>query len=232
MYNKGEALKARPIRGGHDMPFYECWGCGTLVLTADNPQIRIYCPDCKREHPQKLESKRQEYLRLRAELMWERALRFIEKQEARMYLYQEAAKVVREKALNDVEAFDSAHEMIAAMELLRVPTKIKIHPTVGRHKPDIMLPNEKAILEIDGYMHKHIKKQDYKRDIKMRQVLGPDWEVIRIPTKYLERNSAALYRAIKEMKRHQQKLRRQYNGLLPPNYSKRDAAVWKKVMEM
>lgn len=214
------------------MPFYECWSCGTLVSAVENPQIRIYCPDCKGEHPKELESKRQEYMRLRMELMWERALRIIERQGARMYLYLEAAKVVREKAINDVEAFDSAHEMIAAIELLRVPTKIKIHPIIGSHKPDFMLPAEKVILEIDGYMHKHTKKYDYKRDIEIRQDLGSDWEVIRIPTKYLEQNSAALYKAIKELKQYQQKLRRQYNGLLPPNYSGRDTEAWKKVTQM
>lgn len=216
------------------MPYFECWRCGTLVQACvEDPKIRLFCPDCKIEHPKELEAKRQEYMKLRMELMWERAIRTVEKQhDAKMYLYLEPAKVVREKALNDVEAFDSAHEMIAAIELLRVPTKVKIHPTVGKHKPDFMLPNEKVILEIDGYMHKHRKKEDYQRDIEIRQELGAEWEVVRIPTRYLEQNSGALYTAIKQLKRYQQKLRRQNSGLLPPNYSGRDAVAWKKVMQV
>ncbi|GAV21595.1 DUF559 domain-containing protein [Carboxydothermus pertinax] len=212
------------------MNFFKCWGCGTVVpMATDKPLARVFCPDCKEEYPKQLEAKRLEYLRLRAELMFDRALRMLEKQMAKMYLYQEAAEVVFDKIKEDPEAFDSAHEMVALMELLKNRVKVKLHPVVGKYKPDMLLPNEKVVLEIDGYMHEFKKLEDYKRDIEMRAILGADWEVVRIPTKYIEQNVSALLTAIKEIKSYKQKIRAQNNGVIPKWFSKRDAEVWREV---
>lgn len=210
--------------------FFKCWGCGTLVpVVVDEPLNRVFCPDCKSEYPKQLENKRLEYLRLRAELMYDRALRILEKQRAKMFLYQEAAEVVLERIKEDPEAFDSAHEMVALMELLRNRVKVKLHPEVKRYKPDMLLPTEKVVLEIDGYMHEFHKIEDYKRDIEMRVILGAEWEVVRIPTKYIEQNVSALLTAVREIRAYKQKIRAQHNGIIPKWFSKRDAKAWEKV---
>lgn len=219
--------------GGDDgaMYFFHCWGCGTLVPTqTSQPLLRVYCAECKETVPQKLDEDRRLYSEVRARLMLDRALSILERQDAHMYEYREPAQVIAEKTAGDPGAFDSAHEMIAAMELVRNSVRAKIHPSVGSYRPDFLLPAKKVVLEVDGYMHKHSKLRDSDRDIKMRRELGPEWEVVRIPTKYIEQNAKMLVKAIDELAAYKRKVRRQHSGIVPAWYSDRDAEFWEDVL--
>lgn len=211
------------------MHIFKCWGCGTVVtMEFESPINRVWCPDCREEYPKIIEQKRNEYIKLKSELMLNRALRIIEKQHAKLYQYQEAAEAIADKIKVAPESFASAQEMIAVMELLRNCVKTKIQQNIGSHRVDIVLPTEKAVVEIDGYMHKHSKLKDYQRDIDIRKELGADWEVVRIPVKYIEENVSQLLPAIREIREYKQKTRRQNGGILPKWFSEREAKAWEK----
>ncbi len=208
----------------------ECWECGEEVLV-NSKSKRPYCKECEERLKIERERDTEIYSRLRAKFMLERAFKILEKQEKFIQIqdYKEAGEVIQEYIEINYSKFGSAHEMVAAMELLRNKIHIKIQPTIANRRADFMLKEEKIILEIDGYLHEHSKEDDFKFDIEVRKELGAEWEIIRIPTKYIEHNVTMLYEAVMELKAYEQKLRKQNNGLLPDYYSKREKEVWGKL---
>lgn len=210
--------------------FYMCWRCGALVpFMVDMPYNRVFCEGCKEPHETEKQERLKEYLQLKTHVMHERALRILEKQHVKMYKYKDGAEVVLEAALKEPEKFASSHEMVAAMELIRHQIKVKTQQKIGRYRLDFLLPELKAVLEVDGYMHRHHKSKDSKRDIDVLSELGPGWEIVRIPTKYIEQNIKALVTAIKEIKRYKQEARSKNNGMLPLWYSEREQAYYKEL---
>ena len=214
---------------------YLCWWCNKPVTVKQKfpATIRIYCSDdCRQAQSTEKELILKNYIELKIKVMHERALRFLEKQEAVMGLYKEAANVVLEYALEKKEGFQSSHEMMAAMELVRNKIRIKLQQQIGKHRVDMVIPDKKVVLEIDGFMHTYRVKKDSKRDIEIRKELGQDWEIVRIPTKYIEKNVKMLIPAINEVRKEKQQYRLNNNGLLPEYYSKREKEQYKKLLEM
>jgi very-short-patch-repair endonuclease len=189
----------------------------------------MFCVDCITEHPARLKETKDEYLRLKMILMYDRALRILERQHVQMHLYQESAEVVKAKSEQPQVMFNSAHEMVAVMELIRNKIKTQIQFNIGRFRVDILLPKEKAIVEVDGVLHKHQKEKDYHRDIEIRKKLGADWEIVRIPTSKIEQNISQLLTAVREIRAYKQDIRNNNNGLIPSWYSKREATAWEKI---
>lgn len=210
---------------------FPCWKCDTPVyLLSPTPILRVFCPECKEEYKREKEQTLEQYIQLKIKVMHERALRFLEKQEAQLYKYKEASEAVLGFALSNPDKFGSSHEMIAAMELIRHGIRTKMQQKIAGHRVDFMLPDLKVILEIDGHMHKYHKLKDSKRDITLRNELGNDWEVIRIPTKYLEQNAGALIKAIKELYQFKQNMRKKNNGIIPDWYSDREKLHYAKLL--
>ncbi len=226
----GENTRAEKLINKRELfgDFTECWEC-RIPVKVTNSVFRHYCPDCEEKVKEENEKDLSEYLRLRAKLMLDRALKIIERQTKPINIleYKEPFEVIKERIMTDYTAFDSADEIAAAMELLRNRIRIKIQQEVGKSRVDMMLPGEKVVLEIDGIFHEHTKKKDKKRDIAIRQILGPEWEVVRIPVNYLEKNIQQLLPAIRELRKEMQKLRKINGGMLPENFSSRDKAFWK-----
>lgn len=200
-----------------------CWRCNKFVeLKTDSPILRVFCDECKEKYEKEKKETLNEYLQLKIKVMHERALRFLEKQQAKLYKYKDASEVVLEAALNEPTKFASSHEMIAAMELIRHHILVKTQQKVGNHRVDFLIPSMNIVLEIDGYMHKHYKLKDSKRDIEVRKKLGEIWEVVRIPTKYLEQNASQLVHAMKEIYKFKKEIRLKNHGLIPEWYSARE----------
>lgn len=185
---------------------------------------RMYCEECYKKEKETLLKKQQEYGRLRKELMLERALRIMEKQRLNMYDYKEIISELKEYILENPEKFDSSHEMVAAIVLVDNEIKCKMQHKIGRYRVDFFIPDLKIILEIDGVLHKATLFKDNERDRKLREMLGKDWETVRISTEYLEENAELLVEAIKEVKRKKQEIRKENFGVLPEWYSKREKA--------
>lgn len=186
---------------------------GEMVATS-----RKYCQDCFEELSTQQKSDIDIYLKLKCKLMVERAIRMIEEQGIEIYDYKEAIDTVSEYAKANREKFMSAHEVVAAIILIANEIKTKVQYQVGKYHVDFLLPTLHVVLEIDGYMHDHSKKKDVMRDIDVRNALGADWEVVRIPTKNIEKRAELLVEAIKTAKKEKQETRKKNNGILPEQF--------------
>ena len=188
------------------------------------PRSRYYCKKCLDEHRKTLEERRTAYAKLKKKLMLERAVRILEKQALDIYEYRDIIRDFEEYVDEYPEKFDSAHEMIAAIILVDNAIKAKMQYKIESYRVDFLIPEMKVVLEIDGTFHKYNLYRDNKRDIRIREKLGADWEVVRIGTNYIEQNAKALVRAIEEIKKEKQKIRSQNAGMLPEWYSERNKA--------
>lgn len=192
------------------------------IMEDDDIEIaskRWYCDECYEKISESRKKDRDEYIRLKKKLMLERAIRMLEKQRINPYDYTEAYTAVKEFVEKNPDRFDSAHEMVAAMILIDNEIGIKTQYSVAGYRVDFYIPDLKAVLEIDGVLyHKHRKTHDNNRDIKIRQELGADFEIIRIDTKYIEQNAELLVEAIKAIRAERQKIRKAHHGILPSWY--------------
>lgn len=216
----------------------KCWICGaqaTRALRPNNtvliaPELglqeeirtsRQFCEKCYEEHSRKIVDLEEEYGRLKKKLMLERAIRTLEKQHIDLYTIKDIIDQMGEYVEENPQKFDSAPEMIAAIMLIANGFKIKAQYKIDTYTVDFLIPGLKVVLEVDGYLHKFKVSSDSIRDIKIRSILGDDWEVVRIPVKYIEANAKQLVAAILSMKAEKQKIRRENNGVIPGWYSGR-----------
>lgn len=179
---------------------------------------RWYCEECFERIAEERKKDRLEYVRLKKKLMYERAVRMFERQDAELYDYKEALDAVRKYSEKNPDRFDSAHEMLAAAMLIHGGQSIKMQHRVAGYRVDFFIPKLKVVLEVDGEFHKHSKKRDSKRDIEIRNELGKEFEIVRIDTKFLEENAKCLVKAVKEIRQERQKVRSKNFGLLPEWY--------------
>lgn len=227
----------------------KCWKCGKQIeynlegakLTyhfqrtctvkdkkkAEPPETvwkRLYCDECMDEVKKEVELDKQQYIYYKNRVSFERAISIMEKQKLDFYEYEEAIKVVEEYAAENPEKFDSAHEIIAAIVLISNRIQTKIQHKIERYRVDFYLPDMKCILEIDGEQHDNKKNimHDSRRDVKIREILGDDWEIVRIPTKHIETRCDLLVDAIEVMIAEKKKIRTKNNGIIPSYHSKRN----------
>lgn len=185
---------------------------------------REYCDACYGEKLEEFKSKKEQYVLLKKELMFERALKILDKQDIDVYEYQDIIKDMEEYVHQNPNKFDSSHEMIAGIILVYNEIPAKMQYKIDQYRADFYIPSLKIILEIDGATHSQNAYYDSKRDEKIREILGLDWEVVRISTQYLEQNAELLVEAIKTIKTEKQKLRKENYGKLPEWFSKREKA--------
>lgn len=105
----------------------------------------------------------------------------------------------------------------------------KINHKVGKYKVDFFMPEEKVCLEVDGGYHEHSLAKDGKRDIELRDMLGKEWEVIRIPTRWIEKNPAKIPEYIEGVYKKIKEARKKNNGFLPKNFSKTTKAYYEEL---
>lgn len=208
-----------------------CWYCEKKI-PYDETGKRAYCDDCKKLVQEEHDDLIKQYLKAKTLVMYENALEKMESQKINMHYYYEACQVVKERALKDYTTFDSALEIMASIEL--VNNKIMVKPQVefGKYKVDLMLPDLKIILEIDGYWHNNSKKMlsDAKRDIEILNQLGPGWEIIRLKTTQIEKRLSYLVDDIKKVYKERQLLRKRNRGILPDNYNEYTKILYKDIL--
>ncbi len=204
-----------------------CWGCGEFITTKTNK--RAWCEKCFTEKEEKREKDLEMYSALKVKMIFERAMQCLENQDfpLNMVNYKESAEAVCEYATKNKKAFESSFEMVTAIELIRNQVRVKLQQTIAGHRVDMLLPKLKIALEVDGYMHDRQKMKDKEIDIRVRKELGPEWEIVRVPTKYLSQNIQQLLPAVKAMKEEMVKARKLNSGILPEMFSSRDKALWK-----
>lgn len=219
-------------KGGRYMPCEVfCWKCGKQIKPLFGVQYKgRFCDDCYEEHASDYKATLTEYLSLKTRVMIERAFRFMEKAGCNMTEYKKAAEAVKRHAEENPEQYKSAHEVIAAVVLLKNGYDISMNHKIGRYMVDLYLPEKKVCVEIDGEYHNGKELQDSHRDTVIRQTLGEEWEVVRIPTKHIEENPDKIPDAISAIYEMKKKLRKQNGGFLPNSYSKREQAKYARAM--
>lgn len=193
---------------------------------------RYFCKECFDNRNKSLRETRTEYAKLKKRLMLERAVRMFEKQTNDIYDYKDIIDDMTEYVEENPDKFDSSHEMLAAIVLVDNAIKAKMQYKIDKYRVDFYLPDYKIVLEIDGDLHKNNLYRDNQRDIKIREILGNDWEIVRISTKYIEQNASALVDAMIAVKKEKQKLRKQHHGYLPEWYSARNKAQRTRSMKV
>jgi len=210
-----------------------CWRCGDY-FEGYNSRSREYCEDCTELYQQEDKQLMDDYLDMKMRIMWRRAVNNLEKQSLRMDDYYYEAQAVLDLAMQDYGKFRSSPEMMVAMELLRNDIRIKAEYKILKYRVDFFLPEMKVVLEVDGRLHDFKIKKDSNRDVAILTELNKKdtgWEIIRIPTKYIEQNLKQLVPAIKTLYKERQRLRREHGGFLPAYYSKHDTAQQLKVIK-
>lgn len=182
------ATKTRPVFNG------EYWTVPEL-----SRQRRCYCDKCYEETMQKEHEDQALYIKLKHNEMFVRGVKLLENQGTDMYKYQEAIKTVKDFLDENPDKFDSSYEVLTAIILIQNRIHCKMQYRVGRYQVDFLLPELLVALEIDGDRHKHRKEYDRKRDERIKKLLGPYWEIIRIPTEHLDRNAKKIPEAINKV---------------------------------
>lgn len=218
----------------------KCWVCGKPAVKAIRPNktvvhvapekvqyglARQFCDSCYEAHVAKTEQWDAEYRKLTCLRMVERAVVSMEQQSINLYEYKDVIEQMESYVVENPDKFDSSEEVIAAIILVGHGINCKPQYKVGKYKVDMLIPQHKIALEIDGERHRHKLYEDNKRDVAIRTLLGSDWEVVRIPIKYIDENAQQLIPAILQLKADKQKTRKTHGGAIPPHYSKRNNAT-------
>ena len=199
-----------------------CWRCGRDVECETEPQERVYCRECAEKAKEEKKQLLDAYTEIRKKVMFETALRKMEKAGMYMHEYLEISEeVFRQFNADDIKLM-SGDEIIAAMVLRSYLIDYKANYRIGSYVVDFLIPSMHVVLEIDGDRHDLRPDKDNARDINLRAMLGEKWEVIRIGTPYLEMNPEKLPDAIEILYAEKKKLREKNNGIIPEYYSKRE----------
>ena len=211
----------------------KCWICGADVLSSygsSDVMSGRFCREHWLEHQRQYKKTVTEYLKLKTQVMFERAMRKMDNAGIFMTNIQREAQAVQKHATDCPEAYKSSDEMITAVIMLSAGYDFELNYKIGRYIVDMNLPDLKLILEVDGERHENRHLQDSKRDMELRRILGDEWEVIRIPTQYIEQNPAKIPDAVIALAKQKRELRKKNGGFLPQSYSKREAAKYEKAM--
>lgn len=196
-----------------------CWICGAkatetrayeynlgdVVHKEVSPYYRCYCKKCSQIVDAKEKEERELYIKLKKHEMFKKACSILEKQHTNMYEYKDAIEVVESFLEEHPDKFDSSYEVLSAIVLVHNHIYSKMQYKIGRYQVDFLLPELLVVLEIDGERHTNRKAYDTKRDIRLQQILGDGWNIIRIPTDYLDKNAKKLPEAIYKVIDYRQK---------------------------
>lgn len=190
----GEATKTRKLS-------VACRTYGERIYSESvpNSKQRCYCDECFKKHMTEMQKEDELFIKLKKKRMYESAVDKLEHQNLSFIEYEEAIKAVGEYAIECPDKFDSSYEMIAAIMLIHNHIRCKVQYKIGKYQVDFMLPEKKVVLEIDGEVHKHKKAYDNQRDKYIKEQLGVDWNIIRIPTELLDQHADRLCSAIEKV---------------------------------
>jgi very-short-patch-repair endonuclease len=190
----------------------------------------VYCEECRRLDEEEHEALKAENAVIRKKIMFDTAIQKMEFGHVYMHEYCDIAKNLKSRILADTVDFRSADELIAAMVLESYNVQYEANKKIDGNVVDFYIPSMYVCLEIDGDRHKWSMEHDSKRDIKLRNYLGPEWEIIHIPTDSLEKNPERLVDAIEALYKEKKKLRYQNHGILPESFSRREMQYYAKLV--
>lgn len=211
---------------------YKCWRCGKEHRFKREPKRRIFCYSCLESNKNDIKEKARELSRLKAEIIFEKALQIMENTSGTICMddFRESAAVIHQLMINKEMTYLSSYEVLVAIILYEYDIEFKANYKILKYLVDFYIPEFKVCLEVDGHLHRHKEEYDANRDIEIRNNLGGDWEVVRIPTKYLDMNPVGIIYAIEEMRKYQQDIRTKNNGILPDWFSMREKKNYERIL--
>lgn len=209
----------------------KCWECGKEFLWNDD-YSRAYCsPECRAAAEERAAEIKENYHTYKFLHMLETAMRNLETKVPDYSKYKPAVERIRQTGVVNPAMFDSSDEVLACMILWANGfSKAKPQYKIGTYRVDFFCESQKTIVEIDGDDHKNKLLYDSNRDKKLREMLGAQWEVVRIPTGLLRKNPAKLIEAIRESRRAKVKVRKENGGIIPAYYSKQSKAEYEEIV--
>lgn len=198
----------------------KCWSCGKPLRhlferDSDNNHRRVWCDECNAARFQLKHEMDALYEKVIKFRMAEKAMQILEKQGIDMDEYREAIEVIADAVRDKRSRFDSAYEMVVAIQLIMHGVKVKTQFDVNGYKIDLMLPGLKAAVEVDGDRHNYNKQKDAERDIYVHEFLGKEWETVRVKPNIIESQLVQILPYIIEKREKQQKLRAENDGMIP-----------------
>lgn len=224
----GERFTPDAMRPEKEFPS-KCWGCGKEIILSYEPRYRVFCPECKEKHDKEHSEKLDVYLKLKGELMLERALRKLENQSTPMDEYLAPYKYIKDKIENREHDYKSSEEIMIALVLTNFGYDFMPNYSIGKYCVDFYIPELFTCLEVDGFTHDLHTIYDSRRDVELRKVLGAKWEIIRVKTEFIDKNPEKIIDAIEAMYAEKKQLRAQNNGIIPERFSERERDLYKRI---
>lgn len=228
-FQKGETWRAPPKpHNPNYKDIFPCWECKKDVeVKYAEPKERVFCEECDKRRKKEHDELILEYAQLKTKVMFENAIRIMEKSK-KVYLHEclDASKEIYEMALEDTERFMSAYEMVVAIALEEYGYEFQANMPLLTYKVDFYIPELRVCLEVDGAHHEYKIEYDSKRDIEIRKALGAEWEVVRIPTKYIDQNPSKIIDGIEGLAEEKRRLRKKNQGYVPYGFSKRENKLY------
>lgn len=209
----------------------KCWKCNKVIDVKEKQKDRYFCEECLEKHKIEHQKIVKEYTALKDKVMYENALRLIEKSNTDINKYIESAKIIKTAMDKQIGTFRSADEIVTAIFLTANKLLFEPNKRIGKYITDFYIPELKVCLEVDGTTHKYTTKRDCERDITIRSLLGREWEVVRINTKYIEKSPEDIVDSIINEKLVLQNLRLKNSGIIPESYAKRFKDYYESIGE-
>lgn len=191
-------------RGHEDTAAYifKCATCGQpvtrLMLALNKP---AYCNVCKADAKGKIKAAKTEAERREQELA---DINLINPDKMRRF--RKAADIMRKIGAYDAaisrterayEKFDSIPEAVAAIILIHAGYRVIAQQPVACYKVDLVLPDVKTAIEIDGSLfHRDAEKREL-RDISIKHNLGAGWDIVHVPAEDMVKRPKYFERLIK-----------------------------------
>lgn len=221
-------IKGRVICDEHGLELYAypCRVCGEWKATSWLPREKrkLACPECRELEELRKKAERAESMKAVNTALADRrlqiALEVLEKQDADLSKYEYAIQKVRQN-LYRPNWFQSASEVLVALELIRSGIKARHQVRMGRWRVDFVLPELKVVLEVDNdFYHRPENKPAQKlRDSCIIAALGGEWEIIRINDDLIRQRLKHLAKAIHAILDGRKEARKKHNGKLPLGFS-------------
>jgi very-short-patch-repair endonuclease len=172
-----------------------CSECGAEILNWKySSRGKYLCKQCREKkrkapHPQKVEERKKKL---------KRAVDRIAKQGNDMEKYKRAIEKI-ESLAEKPQWFGSTEEIMTALQLYKSRVPFNYQVKIFKYTVDFVLPKDKIVLEIDSELfHPESKKiREHVRDEFIRNMLGDEWEVIRVDAENINKHIKGLVAALK-----------------------------------
>ncbi|MEY8001592.1 endonuclease domain-containing protein [Clostridium sp. Mt-5] len=204
-------------RYGDNIYRARCYICGKPVNTrVYHSNTNYRCKECKEKEANKTRLISTELKRKKLE----NAIKRIKRQKNNIKQYGHAIEKIKE-LLPTPNWFQSTEEIMVGIELYKRKIKFNHQVKINKYIVDFVLPEQKIVLEVDGELfHNELTIEKEKiRDSIILLNLGPEWEVIRIKDKYINKNINKLTTAITKVNNMRKHYRLSHNGQLPKGFN-------------